>query len=126
VTHAELQAMVCQLAHIMGWRWLHVRRSIGKGHRWATTTNIVGWPDLILWSPRQPGRQLAVELKVPPDKLTDDQAAVLGDLAAAGWECYVVTPDAPKAAAPYRVGLDDVPHLFDRSSITAAPGPATA
>ena len=50
MTHAELQAMVCQLAHIMGWRWLHVRRSIGKGHRWATTTNIVGWPDLILWS----------------------------------------------------------------------------
>lgn len=76
-----------------GWRWLHVRKSIGKGRRWVTTTNVVGWPDLApCWSPRQPGRHLALELKVPPDTLSAEQVEVSTELLAAGFEFYVVTP----------------------------------
>lgn len=78
-----------------GWSWLHVRKSIGRrnGSRaWQTTTNVSGWPDLApLWNPRQPGRFLAIEIKVPPDKLSSEQAAVMGELAACGFETYVVT-----------------------------------
>lgn len=109
MTHDELQAMVVQLAHIMGWRHLHVRRSIAKGRAWRTTTNIAGWPDLLLWHPRQPGRHVAVELKVPPDRLSDAQAAVLADLERSGFEVHVVTPDRK----PNCVALDDVPALLD-------------
>lgn len=93
MTHEELQQQVIDLAHLLGYRHLHVRRSIGKGRRWATTTNVVGWPDLLLWSRRQPGRHVAIELKVPPDKVRPEQQACLDELAAAGFEVYVIRPD---------------------------------
>lgn len=93
-THVELQTQVTQLLTMTGWRWLHVRRSIGKGRKWVTTTNIVGWPDLApVWNPRQPGRHLAIELKVPPDKLSDDQAVCMAALESAGFETFTITPD---------------------------------
>lgn len=94
MTHVELQEAVTKLLALMGWRWLHVRRSIGKGRRWVTATNVVGWPDLApLWNPKQPGRHLAIELKVPPDDLSDAQRDVLADLTAAGFETFVIRPD---------------------------------
>lgn len=92
IDHVGLQATVVAALHVLGWEHLHVRRSIGKGHRWTTTTSQVGWPDLYAWHPRA-GRQLAVELKVPPDRLTDDQHRVLGSLADAGVEVAVLCPD---------------------------------
>jgi hypothetical protein len=92
-THAELQQQIIDLAHLLGWRHLHVRRSIGKGRKWVTTTNVIGWPDLLLWSSRQPGRHIAIEVKVPPDKLAEAQRSVLDDLAASGFEVHVITPD---------------------------------
>jgi hypothetical protein len=95
MTHEELQQQVIDLAHLCGWRHLHVRRSIGKGRKWVTTTNVVGWPDLLLWSPRERStrRHIAIEVKVPPDKVRPEQQACLDDLAAAGFEVHVVTPD---------------------------------
>lgn len=103
MTHVELQSQVVEVAKLLGWAHLHVRRSIGKGRQWATTTNVVGWPDLLLWNPRQPGRHLAIELKVPPDRLSADQEKVLDELAAAGFETHVVTPDflRPQVGSPY-------------------------
>lgn len=93
ITHEQLQDQVTQLLRMTGWSWLHVRKSIGKGTKWATTTNVVGWPDLApLWNPRQPGRHLAIELKIPPDKVSDEQAEVLASLASSGFETYVITP----------------------------------
>jgi hypothetical protein len=96
MTHAELQYAVQELLALFGWRWLHVRRSVGyrkgQGRAHQTTTNVAGWPDLWCWNPAQPGRWLAIELKVPPDTLNADQAAVLNDLASAGAESIVVTP----------------------------------
>jgi hypothetical protein len=94
MTHAELQSVITQILGYTGWSFLHVRKSIGRGAKWQTTTNISGWPDLgPLWNPRQPGRFLAIEVKVPPDKLRDDQVEVLASLESAGFECYTVKPD---------------------------------
>lgn len=110
MTHAELQAEVVKLLNCTGWSYLHVRKSIGKGKRWTTTTNVVGWPDLgPCWSPRQPGRFLAIEVKVPPDWLRDDQAACLASLASAGVECFVLTE---KPHASTGIAGVDVADLF--------------
>lgn len=92
-THDELQGQVVDALNAMGWRHLHVRRSVGRGSRWTTTTNVKGWPDLFCWTPRQPGRFVAIEVKVQPDDLRPDQAEVLADLAASGVECYVLWPE---------------------------------
>lgn len=104
--HELLQEQVTQLLTMTGWRWLHVRKSVGKGNKWRTTTNVKGWPDLApCWSPRQPGRFLALELKVPPDKLSADQAECRDELVAAGVEFHVVTPaDLQHLAAILRPG----------------------
>jgi hypothetical protein len=93
MTETEWQTQLIDLAHTLGWRHLHVRRSIGKRRGWVTTTNVIGWPDLLLWSPRQPGRHIAAELKSATGKLTPEQEQVLADLAAAGFETYVWRPD---------------------------------
>ena len=92
ITETEWQAQLLDLAHALGWRHLHVRRSIGKGNKWQTTTNVIGWPDLLLWSPRQPGRHIAAELKTATGVLKPEQEQVLADLAAAGFETYVWRP----------------------------------
>lgn len=92
--HKELQTETIKLAKMYGFDHLHVRRSIGKGRQWVTATNVKGWPDLLLWSPeRQPGRHIAVELKVPPDDLHVDQRECLVELAGAGFEVWVLTEE---------------------------------
>lgn len=92
ITETEWQNQLIDLAHTLGWRHLHVRRSIGKGNKWQTTTNVTGWPDLLMWSPRQPGRHIAAELKSATGVLKPEQRSVLADLAAAGFETYVWRP----------------------------------
>jgi hypothetical protein len=89
-THVEFQAAVVDAMHLFGWQHLHVRRSIGKGSKWVTSTNIKGWPDLFAW--HVVGGFLAAELKVPPDTATADQDAVLASLALAGARAFVWTP----------------------------------
>jgi len=100
VTEAEWQQQVIDLAHVLGYRHMHVRRSIGKGNRWVTATNVVGWPDLVLWSERQQ-RLLCVELKSETGKLSDEQDEVLASLAAAGVECFVWRPSDLEAARDF-------------------------
>lgn len=90
-THEEWQAQVVDLAHVLGWRHLHVRRTVGRGKRWTTSTNVKGWPDLLLWSERQ-RRVVAIELKVGRDKPSDEQRAVLASLEAAGVVSMVAYP----------------------------------
>ena len=90
ITEAEFQAQVVQLAGILGWQVLHVRRSIGKGKRWTTSTSIVGWPDLFMWHPRH--GVLARELKTDTGKLTAEQEEVLASLCAAGVDAGVWRP----------------------------------
>lgn len=91
ITEAEWQDQVITLAHLLGWRHLHVRRSIGKGQRWTTATNIKGFPDLLLWHERQQ-RIIAAELKTDKGRTTLEQDEVLASLKAAGVPAYVWRP----------------------------------
>lgn len=91
ITEATFQAQVIELAHLLGWRTNHVRRSIGRGNRWTTATSVVGFPDLLCWHEKQ-HRVLAVELKSATGKPTAEQTAVLASLAAAGIETYLWRP----------------------------------
>lgn len=91
MTHEEHQAQVVELAHLLGWSHLHVRRSIGKGRKWITATNREGWPDLFLWHPRR--GFAGIELKVKPDLPTQAQLDVLAELEAAGGATCVAYPE---------------------------------
>lgn len=91
VSEQTFQAQVLELAHLLGWHHLHVRRSIGKGRQWVTATNVVGWPDLLLWHETQ-HRVIAAELKSTKGVVSDEQTEVLRQLTAAGLECHVWRP----------------------------------
>ncbi len=111
-----------QLAGLLGWCHLHVRRSIGRGSRWTTTTNVIGWPDLLLWHERQ-RRVVAAELKTDTGRPSAEQLAVLASLEAAGIETHVWRPSQfdeiqgrLRAGARYRArtivtGLESCAHL---------------
>lgn len=109
MNHTEFQGQLVEFATMMGWHHLHVRRTIGKGHKWVTGTNIKGWPDLMLMRP--PTEVIIAELKIPPDGLSDDQKLVIGTPEEPGWlreftvfECYVWTP----------ADMDDILWRLDR------------
>ncbi len=91
MTEADWQGQVIDLAHAYQWRHLHVRRTIGKGKKWVTATNVVGWPDLSLWSERQK-RIIFVELKSEKGKPSPEQVEVMASLEAAGQEVYLWRP----------------------------------
>lgn len=91
-TEASFQAQVVDLAHLCGWRTMHVRRTVGRRNgrpAWQTATSIDGWPDLCLW---RPGWFLAVELKTDRGRLTAAQAEVLASLRDAGVDVRVWRP----------------------------------
>lgn len=91
MSEATFQQQVVELAHMLGWKHLHVRRSIGKGSRWVTATNVTGWVDLTLWHERQQ-RVLFAELKTDVGKLSKEQVEVIESLSAAGQEVFVWRP----------------------------------
>lgn len=91
MTEAEFQQQVIDAAHLFGWQHLHIRRTIGRKRQWVTSTNLIGWPDLLLWHPKH--GFAALELKVRPNKATVEQVDVLGSLAAAGAAALVVYPE---------------------------------
>ncbi len=93
MNHIELQEQIIQLAHLLGWRHLHVRRTVGRGKKWVTSTNLPGWPDLFFWHPSGRTGPRAIEVKIPPDTLKDDQRAVLASLEAGGIPTLVARPD---------------------------------
>lgn len=90
ISEVAWQAQVTELAGYLGWKFLHVRRSIGKGRQWQTTTNVRGWPDLFLWHPAR--GFLALELKVGSNQATPEQETVLAELEAAGARTMVAYP----------------------------------
>jgi hypothetical protein len=91
ITEAEWQQQVIDLAHILGWRHNHTRRTVGRGHRWTTATSCKGWPDLTLWSETQQ-RVVFVELKSEGGRLGYDQELVLESLRRAGCEVHIWKP----------------------------------
>jgi len=90
-SHVELQEQVVELAHLYHWHHLHVRRTVGRGKMWTTSTNLKGWPDLLFWKADK--GFVGVEIKVGRDKPTPEQVAVLASLAAAGARTMVCRPE---------------------------------
>lgn len=99
ISEATWQEQVIEVAHLYGWSHLHVRRTIGRGRKWVTATNLAGWPDLFMWHPVA-RRRVAAELKSEGGSTTPEQDAVLASLGAAGVEIYVWRPsDLPAVQA---------------------------
>jgi hypothetical protein len=91
-TEAEFQEQVVQLARLCGWRHLHVRRSIGRGTRWTTATNLIGWVDLTLMRP--PDGLIFAELKRRGGQPTPEQTEMVDFLSGFPFALAVVwTPD---------------------------------
>lgn len=112
--HQALQSNVVKILGLLGVQHLHVRKSvgyrkgIGKAH--MTTTNISGWPDFApLWKTGSRWPPLAVEFKVPPDKLSVAQLAVRASLEASGWWYAVITPKDVQALADALAGVGPWP-----------------
>lgn len=91
ISEADFQAQVVELAHLLGWKVLHVRPSVGRGAKWVTSTSITGWVDLFLYHPGR-GWHCAVELKSQSGKTTPEQDGVLDDLIASGVPAFVWRP----------------------------------
>lgn len=97
VSEADWQQQVIDLAHTLGWRHMFVRKSIGKGRKWTTATNVPGWLDLVLWSERRQ-RVIFVELKTEKGVVSPDQEAMLASWHRTGQEAYVWRPSDLDAA----------------------------
>lgn len=69
-THRDLEALWIEVAHGLGYRVACYRDS--RGEHWGADS---GWPDLFLV---RNGRAWAIELKVPPDDLSEEQGIWLG------------------------------------------------
>jgi hypothetical protein len=103
MSEATWQEQFIDLAQAHGWKHMHVRRSIGKGRKWTTATNVSGYPDLTLWNQRQK-RIIFVELKSEKGVASSEQREVLGELRNSGQEVYILRPSdlalAQKILAP--------------------------
>lgn len=75
VLEKDWQDTVVKTLRVLGWHTNHVRRTVGRGKRWTTSTSATGWPDLVCL--RGPVL-LAIELKSDAGKLTDAQQEWLG------------------------------------------------
>lgn len=93
VSEADLQRMVCDLAAIYGWQFVHFRAAqTSRGWRVPVSGPLgAGWPDLVLVHPGK-RRTLAVELKRELGSTSADQEYVHGVLAVAGWSVAVWRP----------------------------------
>lgn len=94
MTHDEYLAACANLASVFGWKVAHFPKSkVGVKNRWVTSVAYdgKGWPDLFLVHPKS-GRSLAREIKVGRDKPSDEQAAWIEWLRAAGVDAGVWRP----------------------------------
>jgi len=71
-THRELEALWMEIAHSLGYL-VHVTHD-SRGEDWRADS---GWPDVVVV---RGARGYAIEIKVPPDDLTDEQRAWLAEL----------------------------------------------
>lgn len=90
MSEAEWQQQVIELAHINGWRVLHVRPAQNSRGDWRTpiAADGKGWPDLTLVR----DRVLFVELKTDAGRLTVEQRQWIDALQTAGAHVAVWRP----------------------------------
>lgn len=91
ISETAFQQTIIDMAQVLGWRCMHVRRSKVRQDQWATATSIPGWPDLFMWHTGQ-RRVIAVELKSEKGRVTPEQTEVLAQLKASGLETFVWRP----------------------------------
>ena len=120
IDEATFQAQVVELVHLLGWEVLHVRRSIGKGNRWTTTTSVKGWPDLFLWHPHQ--GVLARELKTDSGKPTSEQVAVIASLCDAGIDAGIWRPRDFADEIPSTLNGEPTPYAVARAALQPPAG----
>lgn len=98
LTEDQFWHQVTELASLLGWHWLHIRKSAtgtrGAGGRMMWRTPVAGplgkgWPDLVLM---RKGRTIFAELKSEKGKTSGDQDSVLAFLVDMGFDVYVWRP----------------------------------
>jgi hypothetical protein len=90
ISEAEFTTQVIDLARHTGWLVAHFRPARTKtGWRTAVSGDGAGFPDLVLVKDET---VLVVELKVPPNKVSDAQRRWLDCFAGAGVTAHVWTP----------------------------------
>ncbi len=91
--HEDLVSRLVDLLHTYGYRAAGFRPAMtAKGYRTPCLGDAVGFPDLIAFR-ESDGRRVAIEVKVPPDKLRPEQIAWGRVLQICKVEWYVVKPD---------------------------------
>lgn len=98
--HEAFQRQILEVCTIYGWKHLHVRRAIGKHRGWVTPTNLIGYPDLTLFNPKR-GGVCAIEVKIKPDKPSDEQVEILTMMSKAGVPTLVLYPDGMDQLIPF-------------------------
>jgi hypothetical protein len=93
MTERELQAVIVDLAHVMGWTCAHFRPAQNSRGIWRTPVGAdgAGFPDLVLI---RPGQCIVVEVKSAEGRVTPEQRAWLSGFEAAGVPSYVWRPDS--------------------------------
>jgi hypothetical protein len=125
ISEADHQAQVLELAGLMGRRSMHVRKAMGsRKHGWVTPTSVSGWPDAVLWHPKQK-RLIFIEFKTDKGRLTPGQRDVIGSLLTAGQEVYVSRPSGFDAIRSVLAECPAHPEE-DRAASTTDSGPGVA
>lgn len=91
LSELEHQGQVIELATMMGWSHMHVRKCRGRGGAWTTPTSVKGWPDWFFWHERR-GESFLAELKTDIGKLSPDQTTCIASLREAGLTVHVWRP----------------------------------
>lgn len=95
VSEKEFTRQLIRFAQMHGWATAHFRPArVTRDGKETYETPVAGdgkgWPDLVLF---RGARQVAAELKVPPNTTSSEQDEWLDRFRAAGVPAYVWTPD---------------------------------
>lgn len=90
LTETEWQRTLVGALNTFGWHHMHVRRTVGRGKQWTTSTSAKGWPDLVAL--RGPWL-VAIEVKTDVGKITPEQIEWLHRFSLlAGGRAWVIRP----------------------------------
>ena len=89
-TEKECQSTIVEAARMLGWLVYHNRTALNSRGRYLTAIQgDSGFPDLVLAHPKA-GRILFIELKRPPNRLSEPQRRWIEGLIAAGGIARIV------------------------------------
>ena len=84
---------IVQLAHLHGWMVAHFRPAkTDKGWRTPVSADGKGFPDLLLIHPQR-GKLLVIEVKIPPNHLSEEQKDWIDWFQEAGVSVIIAKPE---------------------------------